>query len=250
MTASFDPFTYTAGRWLHRDKAQLQARFLEFDFHLLCKKAVDACPGAKSVLECMKKEGGFNRVFILSMDNGARIVAKLPFRVAGPPNLMTNSEVATMAYGKTMILLWSSTNAMTVRSHTSIPVPKVLDWAADAQNPVGAEYIIMEHVSGVQLHEAWPTMDSHQHMLVTKNLAYAVAEMANLTFPVYGSLYFATHANTLQKKVDVGVADGFVVGPNCGREYWEYGGDDAPSGRNECSTNRGPCQYILYHPIL
>jgi hypothetical protein len=144
---------------------------------------------------------------------------------------------------------------MTVRSHTSIPVPRVLDWDADAdarKNPVRAEYIIMEHVSGVQLHEAWPTMDSQQHMLVTKNLAYAVAEMANLAFPVYGSLYFATHANTQQKRVDVDVdvADGFVIGPNCGREYWECGGDVASSGRNECSTNRGPCQYILYRPIF
>ncbi|KIW63326.1 hypothetical protein PV04_10180 [Phialophora macrospora] len=154
----------------------------------------------------------------------ARVVAKLSFRVAGPPNLMTNSEVATMAY---------------VRCHTSIPVPKVLDWNSDTQNPVGAEYIIMEHVSGVQLHEVlWPNMDSHQHMLVTKSLAHAVAEMANLKFPVHGSLYLAANANTLQNKVDL--ADGFVIGPNCGREYWDWGRDEASSGRNECSTNQGP----------
>jgi hypothetical protein len=51
----------------------------------------------------VKTEGGFNRVFTLSMDNGARVVVKLPFRavaVAGPPKLMTSSEVATMADGK------------------------------------------------------------------------------------------------------------------------------------------------------
>ncbi|OAP64623.1 hypothetical protein AYL99_00595 [Fonsecaea erecta] len=106
-----------------------------------------------------------------------------------------------------------------VRSYTTIPVPKVLDWNADEHNPIGAEYIIMEHVPGVQLHDVWPTMKSHQHMLVTKNLAYAVTEMANLTFPAYGSLYFDTTPNTQAKAISI--PDGFVVGPNCGRDYWD-----------------------------
>ncbi|EXJ54177.1 hypothetical protein A1O7_09514 [Cladophialophora yegresii CBS 114405] len=99
-TASLDPSTDTSGRWLHRDKAQRQARSLKFDFALLCQKAINVCPGAKSVVQCEKTEGGFNRVFIFSLDNGAHIVAKLAFRVAGSPDLMTSSEVVTMAYGK------------------------------------------------------------------------------------------------------------------------------------------------------
>lgn len=96
-----DPFVYTSGRWLHHDEMQRKARFLKFDFPLLCQKAVDVCPGAQSVLRYEKKEGGFNRVFILHMDNGTRVVARLPFRVAGPASLTTHSEVATIAYGGT-----------------------------------------------------------------------------------------------------------------------------------------------------
>lgn len=100
--ASPDPFAYTSGRWLHHDEIQRKARFLKFDFPLLCQKAVDVCPGARNVVQYEKREGGFNRVFILHMDNGTRVVARLPFRIAGPRSLTTHSEVATMAYGWTI----------------------------------------------------------------------------------------------------------------------------------------------------
>jgi hypothetical protein len=100
-----DPFAYTTGRWLHRDEVQRNARFLKFDFPFLSQKAVKVCPGAKNVVRYEKKEGGFNRVFILHMDNGTRIVARLPFRVAGPRSLTTHSGVATMSYCEASILL-------------------------------------------------------------------------------------------------------------------------------------------------
>jgi len=38
------------------------------------------------------------------MDNGHRVVARIPFRLAGPRRLVTNSEVATMAYGIQLLL--------------------------------------------------------------------------------------------------------------------------------------------------
>lgn len=128
-----------------------------------------------------------------------------------------------------------------VKSHTSIPVPRVLDWACDENNQVGAEYIIMEHAEGVQLHDIWPTMDSHQHMLVTKALAKAATEMANIAFPAYGSLYFDNPAIGLERKIEF--ADGFVIGPQCGREYWDCLAERTQH-RYQRSTNRGPCKYL------
>jgi hypothetical protein len=59
---------------------------------------VTLCPGASSVTSYDKKEGGFNRVFIFHTDNAKRVVARLPFALAGPPRLTTNSEVATIKY--------------------------------------------------------------------------------------------------------------------------------------------------------
>lgn len=45
------------------------------------------------VLECV--EGQFNKVFILTMDDGDEVVAKLPNPNAGPPFYTLASEVAT-----------------------------------------------------------------------------------------------------------------------------------------------------------
>lgn len=97
---SFDPHEYTSGCWLRADAAQRDARRVRFDFATLCQKAIDSSPGAKKVLQGVKVEGNFNRAFILDLDNGSRVVARIPFPVAGPSRLVTNSEVATIAYGK------------------------------------------------------------------------------------------------------------------------------------------------------
>lgn len=98
MFGELDPYNYTSGRWLNRDQLQRDARFVEFNFSALCKKVLQLCPGAHKITSCEKKEGGFNRVFIFTMNNGGRVVARVPFRIAGPERLTTHSEVATMAY--------------------------------------------------------------------------------------------------------------------------------------------------------
>lgn len=42
--------------------------------------AVKNSKGAREVVSCEKKEGGFSRVFIVQLDKGAKIVAKDPMR--------------------------------------------------------------------------------------------------------------------------------------------------------------------------
>ena len=93
-----DPYSYTDGHWLHRDELQRQARYVHFDFSRLCDVAIRVSEGASCVTSYEKKEGGYNRVFILTMDTGNRVVARIPTRVAGPARLTTNSEVATIEY--------------------------------------------------------------------------------------------------------------------------------------------------------
>jgi len=91
---------YTSGRWLHRNKEQTEARYIEFDYNALCRKAVEQCPGSHSVAECKKIEGGFNRVLLFTMDDEQTLIARLPFSLAGPPRLVIHSEVATIAYSE------------------------------------------------------------------------------------------------------------------------------------------------------
>ena len=98
ISLGLDPHAYTSGRWLHRERLELDLRYIKFDFHSLCRHIVQICPGATSIVSYEKKEGGFNRVFLFVLDNGKRIVAKIPFSLAGPPRLATNSEVATIKY--------------------------------------------------------------------------------------------------------------------------------------------------------
>ncbi|KAH9863181.1 hypothetical protein IAQ61_009458 [Plenodomus lingam] len=130
-----DPYRYTSGRWLRRDVLERESRLLQFDFDALRRKVLTLyCPGASSITSYDKKEGGFNRVFIFHTDNAKRIVARLPFALAGPSRLTTNSEVATIKY---------------LQAETEIPISKLLDWSDDASNAIGSEYIIMEHTSGV-----------------------------------------------------------------------------------------------------
>lgn len=100
IATALDPYTYTSGRWLSHDKLERDSRFIKFDFAALCKKAVELCPGACRVIQYEKKEGGFNRSFVITMDDGMRVVARVPTSIAGPRRLTTNSEVATMIYCK------------------------------------------------------------------------------------------------------------------------------------------------------
>lgn len=72
---------------------------MHFDFDALLDLAVKCSPGAQQVTDCKKKEGGFNRIFMIHLDNGKTVVARIPTRIAGPPRLTVSSEVATLRFG-------------------------------------------------------------------------------------------------------------------------------------------------------
>lgn len=99
-----NPHTYTSGRWLRRDRLETDSRYIQFNFGALCKKVIELCPGASHIKACRKIEGGFNRVFIFTLDSAKTIIARLPFRLAGPAQLTTLSEVATVRYRKFIAL--------------------------------------------------------------------------------------------------------------------------------------------------
>lgn len=94
----FDPYNYTSGCWMRNDAEQQQARHIAFNFAKLCEKAIESSPGAREIMRYEKVEGNFNRAFIMHLDNNSKVVARIPFSVAGPARLTTNSEVATMSY--------------------------------------------------------------------------------------------------------------------------------------------------------
>lgn len=135
---------------------------------------------------------------------------------------------------------------LSVQAHTTVPVPKILDWSDDPSNAIGSEYIIMEYARGIQLHQKWQTMSMKQKIACVKAITKTTQQIAALEFPAYGSLYFAD--GPLNSAFTIPSAPGFCVGPHCGTRYSDCNVHDA---RYYAFTkpNRGPCKLIA-HPII
>ncbi|RAH80876.1 hypothetical protein BO86DRAFT_390040 [Aspergillus japonicus CBS 114.51] len=202
----FDPYTYTSGRWLRDDHYERSSRYIAFDFGALCDRVLQLCPDAISIDSCKKLEGGFNRVFVFTMNNSRQLVARLPFVLAGPARLVTSSEVATIRY---------------LQLKTKIPIPQIIDWNDDAKSPentIGSEYIIMEHASGVQLSQVWDDMTGDQRVRCISAIFQKMKGATDLRFPSYGSIYLQdglVHPFARQP-----LNEDFCIGPHCGSRYW------------------------------
>ncbi|CCD54467.1 hypothetical protein BofuT4_P125150.1 [Botrytis cinerea T4] len=111
-------FRYTKGQWSQDGGGKLSKRHQEFNVEALKRIAIESV-GAKSCSTMTKmSESGYNRVFKLTMDNGAVAIARIPLRNLCPDSKATASEVATMDFSYA--------------------------WSADSNNPVKTDDIIME----------------------------------------------------------------------------------------------------------
>ncbi|KAL8931644.1 MAG: hypothetical protein Q9216_007129 [Gyalolechia sp. 2 TL-2023] len=147
-----DYFHYTRGRFVCNEGFETSQRRVQFNVNELCRVATEAA-GSESCAKVEKyPDGMYNKNFLFAMHDGTEVVGKVPNPNAGRPHFTTASEVATMDF---------------VRNVLSTPAPKVLTWNANVQNPVGAEYILMEKMAGIQLHHVWPSLD----MQVTRTIA-------------------------------------------------------------------------------
>jgi hypothetical protein len=55
---------YISGQWLRNDRLHREALHLKFDHPALCKKAIQACPGATKIVKQERKYVSSNRIFI------------------------------------------------------------------------------------------------------------------------------------------------------------------------------------------
>ena len=121
-----------------------------------------------------------------------------------------------------------------------IPAPKVYGWSSSTDNPVGAEYILMERIKGVELDKVWDEMSwKDRYKIVTTLICYDKA-FVSAKMPMIGSLYYAKDLPYLtpdqlldpEKTADDGKA--FVVGPTTHRTYFD-------KKRDSVDVYRGPC---------
>nr|KMM63994.1 hypothetical protein CPAG_00346 [Coccidioides posadasii RMSCC 3488] len=141
-------FSYTSGRFLFNEDRRRQERYVEFDVEAFKELAAQGIePGHGKVAHIAKfAEGGFNRVFLLTMDDGFQAIAKIPYKIALPKRHATASEAATLELLRLK----------------GIPVPKLYSYSASVDNPAGVEYIIMEKVNGVPIETRWLSMTKRE----------------------------------------------------------------------------------------
>ena len=97
-TPNEDYFRFTGGRFVCDEEYEMSQRYVLFDMHGLGRIAAKAL-GSKSCVGVEKyPDGMFNKALLLSMDDGAQAVAKIPNPNAGRPHMTTASEVATMEF--------------------------------------------------------------------------------------------------------------------------------------------------------
>nr|POF05967.1 altered inheritance of mitochondria protein 9, mitochondrial [Quercus suber] len=198
-------YRYTSGRWLWAEETRLKERYKRFNvpgLKLLAAKA----SGAQSCVSITKlAEGGFNKVFRLSMDNGSVVIARIP-----NPNVGLASKV---------------------RNVMGIPVPEVLAWDGGTCNSAESEYILMEQAKGTQLEEVWADMDLKEKISIVNDVVTIQKKLQSVAFSRYGNLYLKSDAfegcSNVEVSGDLTVStktyaeDRFVIGPVAEKSFWE-----------------------------
>lgn len=64
----------------------------------LCAVAASAGSSQSPIRTIEKMEGGFSKALLMSKEEGAQAVVKLPFSIAGPQKYLTASEAAVLQY--------------------------------------------------------------------------------------------------------------------------------------------------------
>jgi hypothetical protein len=164
-------FNYTSGRWLWNERERREARYRYFDVSSLQHVACQALGASKCISFEKIGEGNYNKAYRIKMEDGQKVTAKIPHPNAGPKLLTTTSEVATMDFVRTVL---------------NILVPKALAWSATDQNPVQAEYIIMEEAKGSQLHEVWQELPLRKKCDIVREFVDVERKLLSVSFAKYG----------------------------------------------------------------
>ena len=241
-----DFFRFWRGRFVCNEAHAMSQRYVHFDVDELARLAADAV-GSKACVGIEKyPDGMYNKAFLLRMEDGKQVVAKIPNPNAGGPHVVTASEVATMDFVSFDNVLCNVTGFDTLQLQTILgtPVPKVYAWSSRArENAVGAEYILMEKVPGIPRDKVWAGMEIGDRLTIVKAIARYQQTWMSVSFHQFGSFYYTQDLDMLAKQSPLFVdKDGteitdqrFAVGPSTGREFFD-------DGRTALEFDRGPCE--------
>ncbi|KAF1997562.1 hypothetical protein P154DRAFT_547352 [Amniculicola lignicola CBS 123094] len=212
-------FEYTSGRWIYNEPRRLAERRLAFNVDELLKAAAKSVNRPTSDIKSFHKiaEGGFNRVFDISMKDGTSMLARLPYLSTLPQRLAVASEVATLAF---------------VCAH-GIPTPQVLGYSV-GDNAVGAEYIFMEKLPGKCIGDTWFDLSEQERFKVLLQIVKLEAKLFTIELPASGSIYYTRDLSPGTPKIDIPGSDGeLCIGPYAALRWW-FG------ERGDLDIDRGP----------
>lgn len=151
------------------------------------------------------------------MNDGSSILARLPYPSTLPQRLAVASEVATIDFA---------------RVH-GVPTPRILGYST-GENPVGAEYILMEKLPGKPLGDVWFDLSEKQRLQILYDIVKLESKLFNISLPANGSIYYSHDLHPDVTKVDIpGSHGGLCIGPYAGLRWW-FG------ERGDLNINRGP----------
>lgn len=213
----------------YNEPRRLAERRLAFNVDELLKAAAKSVDRPTSDIKSFRKiaEGGFNRVFDISMKDGSSILARLPYPSTLPRRLAVASEVATLAF---------------VRAH-GIPTPRVLGYSVD-DNAVGSEYILMEKLPGRPIGDTWFDLSEQERLKVLLQIVELETKLFTIDLPASGSIYYAHDLSPDTPKIDIpGFNSVFCMGPYAALRWW-FG------ERRNLNIDRGPRKWCVRNECI
>jgi hypothetical protein len=93
-----DFFRFTRGRFVVDEEHQMAKRYVHFDMNELARVAAKAVNANHCISIEKCPDGLYNKAFLMTMDDGFEVLAKVSNPNAGIPHYTTASEVATMDF--------------------------------------------------------------------------------------------------------------------------------------------------------
>jgi len=224
-----DFFRYTRGRFLFDKDIQLKERYKEFNVAALQDVVVQSTSSKQCIDMVKLGEGSFNKVFLLTMDSGKEVVARIPHPNAGSKKYTTASEVATLHF---------------LRTRLDFPVPRVLTYSCDNNNLVGSEYIVMERIKGPTLGDKWESLTDDAKVSVVQSIARLQSRLLNCPFSYSGNLYFIGDVHPSLRAPQLYDAKSpddqvYCIGPSSLAKFWDL-------ERSYDHLDRGPCNELPF----
>lgn len=213
----------------YNETRRMAERRLVFNVDELNKAAAKSVNKPTSDVKSLRKiaEGGFNRVFEIEMRDGLCMIARIPYPSTLPKRQAVASEVATLSFLRAK----------------GIPTPKVLGYSAD-ENPVGADYILMEKLSGTPLGDAWFDLSEQERLKIILQIVQLETKLFAIDLPASGSIYFDHDLTPDTPRIDISGSDrGLCIGPYAALRWW-FG------ERADMKLDRGPRTYSTYVAVI